>query len=405
MDSKVAADTTCHFLRVPLEIRHGIYRYLLLETSEASLDPSYDEKVFNEMMDQEKEERATADVGDAYEHSHNQPNPDGEGEVMHNHLNSDQHSPSWCDYPYTPPAIAKRSPREVAAEEKRIAECKRKFDEEYKVHRYPAILQTNRQIFKEASTFMYSSLVMEVRPSDVICSDVWKGIVASSDNIWRSCPLHIGVKNSIEGLKCKGSILGGTMDPHVFAKFEKIFFSADLNFDPEGERLWPTVFVDDKLHTSQEDEDSFTACLNGEGSNRPPVSDIFQQFVNVLVKSPYISHLDVSLGVEINAEFAIDSGDDFDAEEEEENPERAKLIDEDEERKLNMANKRVIELVLEAGVLNPLKQLENVKCLSLSFDVLPCNDVEFEPRPRHLKIIKDLKETVEDNFVVKHGAV
>lgn len=48
-----ASSAACHFLRVPLEIRHEIYRYLLLDPPAAFLDPSYDEKTFNEMMEDE----------------------------------------------------------------------------------------------------------------------------------------------------------------------------------------------------------------------------------------------------------------------------------------------------------------------------------------------------------------
>ena len=217
-----------------------------------------------------------------------------------------------------------------------------------------------------------------------------------SNKIWRSCPTH-------KATECK---LDGTMDPHVFTKFERIAFSADLNFDLEGEdgREWPTLFVDDKLRTSREDEECFTSYLKGEGSSFPPVSDIFQEFVNVLVKSPYISHLDVCLGVEIVAAFDMDSKEE-EEDEDGENIERADRIEECEARKENAATERGMELILEAGVLNPLKQLENVKRFSLSFDVLPCNDVEFEPKHKHLGIIRDLKETVEGNFLAKNGTV
>lgn len=403
MDSKLALSATCHFLCVPLEIRHGIYRYLLLDPPEASLDPGHDENIFIEIMQEEHEYKATGGANDFPEHSSNDPDPEGDGVVMHNHLIADEPNPPWETHPLPPPAIeeeefAKRSPTEVTAEEERIAGFKRKFEDEHKIHRYPAILQTNRQIHDEASTFLYSSLVMEVRPGDVISSNVWNGIVEPSAKIWHSSPTQ----------EYKGSNLSGTMEPHVFAKFERIAFSADLNFDLRGKagRVWPALFVDENLRTSREDEDSFIACLNGEGPSFIPVSDIFQQFVNVLEKSPYISHLDVCLGVEIVAAFDADSEEEEEeGDDDEENLERADLIEECEARKENAATKRGMELILEAGVLNPLKKLENVKYFSLSFDVLPCNDVEFEPKHKHLDIIRDLKETVEGNFLAKRGPV
>ena len=404
MDSKVDSDATCHFLRVPLEIRHEIYRYLLLDPAEASLDPSYDEKAFNEIMEDEHRYNLIFTANEVSEHSSSDPDPEGEGTVMYNHLIVDQPDPSWENHPFPPPPAiqdeGKRFPMQVSAEEKRVADWKRKFEDEYKVYRYPAIMQTSRQIYDEASTFMYSSLVMEVRPGYVMVSDVWKNIVEPSDKIWRSCPIHQAAESPVKGMGCKGVNLGGTMEPHVFAKFEKIAFSADLFLFSNvqgGGVSWPTLLVDDKFRTSLEDEDCLTARLKGQIDNRPPVSDIFQDFVNVLAKSPYISHLGVSLGVEIDAMYnpmydAI--SEDIDDHEEE-----------IEERKINIANSRVVELILDASVLNPLKQLENVKRFSLSFDELPCNGVEFEPKQKHLDIIKDLQKTVEDNFLAKYVPV
>lgn len=409
MDSKVAPNATCHFLRVPLEIRHEIYSYLLLDPPEASLDPTYNERVFNEMMEEVREFKTMDGANDVLEHSSNDPDTDteGEGTVMYNHLIVHQPDPLLEAQPLTPPDIneeefQKRFLAQVAAEEKRKVDWKRKFEHEHKIYRYPVILQTNRQIYNEASTFLYSSLVMEVRPGDVILSDVWKDIVEPTDKIWRSCPIHLAAKSPVKELNCRGANLGGTMEPHVFAKFEKIAFSVDLNFDarkPEaftvGERLWPMLSVDENFRTSRGEEEGFTACLNGDGTDRPPVSDIFQHFVNMLVKSPYISHLAVILGVDSEAAFEFNLEDD-DAREEE-------MIAEHRKRKMNIANKRVVELILEAGVLNPLKQLDNVKRFSLSFDELPYDGAEFEPKHKHLDIIKDLREKVEGNFLAKCG--
>ena len=175
MDSELALSTNCHFLRVPLEVRHAIYRYLLLDPPEASLDPSYDEKAFMTIMQDEQEDKAMDGANALSEHGENDPDPQGEGSVMHNHLVLNQPSPPWETNPFPSPAIneeecGKRSPAEITAGEERIAGFKRKFEDEYGIHRYPAILQINRQIHDEASTFLYSSLVMEVRPGDVIFS-------------------------------------------------------------------------------------------------------------------------------------------------------------------------------------------------------------------------------------------
>lgn len=97
---------------------------------------------------------------------------------MYTHLLVDQPDPPWETYPFSPPpaiqheVFGKRSAIKVSIKDKRVSEWKRNFEDEHKVYRYPAILQTNGQIYDEASTFLYSGLVMEVKPSEVIFSDV-----------------------------------------------------------------------------------------------------------------------------------------------------------------------------------------------------------------------------------------
>ncbi|KAF6236355.1 hypothetical protein HO173_005446 [Letharia columbiana] len=108
-DSKLAVNTTCHFLRVPAEIRLNIYRCLLLESPRASLDPSCPEKAFDAMtdriqqrstldalLDQYLEESGLIDEIESYD-------PEGEGSVMYNHLALNQSNPHW-EIP-SPPAI------------------------------------------------------------------------------------------------------------------------------------------------------------------------------------------------------------------------------------------------------------------------------------------------------------
>ncbi len=419
MDLKVAAVTTCHFLRLPPEIRLRIYRYLLLEPPRAFLDPCYQEKAFEALIaaqhkigafidengvDEDEHEdldsESSVNGNDSYKYSYNNPS----GAVMYNHLIVDQPDPP-CETPSSPPPVIDeglgRQSEKLIAERER----ERKFDEEYKVQRHTAILQTNKQIYTEASAFLYSSLVVEVRPGDVMFSDTWDGVVELGDKIWRSCPLQSGAKSPIERPEYKESNLGGTMEPHAFTKFERVSFVADLDFvDRESTNPWPTFFVDEDLHTRREDEASFVARLNGEDSERPPVSNIFQQLVDVLVKSPYISHLDVTLDVELGAEFDIDSEDDEGEDVDNEgNNEAFKEQNAKEEKQINVANQRATELVLEAGILNPLKQLSKVKCFGLSFALLPWNGIPFTPKSKHLDIIRDLKKTVEGNFVAKHG--
>ena len=74
------------------------------------------------------------------------------------------------------------------------------------------------------------------------------------------------------------------MDAHVFANFEWVSFNAKLYCINKDElALGPTLFVDEKFYTSRGDEATLLARLNGQGSDRPLVSNIIRQFVDVLV--------------------------------------------------------------------------------------------------------------------------
>lgn len=53
--------------------------------------------------------------------------------------------------------------------------------------------------------------------------------------------------------------------------------------------------------------------------------------------------------------------------------------------------RRASKLVLEAGVLSPLKWLPTVKRFGLSFASLRWNE-RFRPKPKHLEIVRDVNE-------------
>lgn len=392
-------DTTCHFLRVPPEIRLNIYRYLLFEPPRASLDPSYPEKAFNIMMDQKS---ACDNIDHSFVQENDDPNSDDGGTVMYNHLILDQ-PPPWWERRSPAPMVDEEEfeKTRVAQEQKSISERKQKFEDEYIVRRYPAILGTNRQIHNEASALLYSSIVMEVRPGDLIWSNAWGGIVELNNGVWRSFPWYSRAKSRFGHSK---PLAGGLMEPRTFAKFEKVSFVADLNFivkDDEPQGL--TFFVDDNFRTSREDDDNFVAYLNGKDSKRRPVSDIFGHFVEVLHRSPRINRLNVSISVKVDVAFDIDSEDEKDdgEEEEEEDSDGSETQDEKEDMKIIAANLRAIELVLEAGVLDPLKRISNAKSFGLSFALLQDHDKVFKTKPEHAEIIQGLKETIQGNFVAK----
>lgn len=347
------------------------------------------------LLDQFLEESSLIDEIESYY-------PEGQGSVMYNHLALNQSNPHW-EIP-SPPGIDEEELFQgagVAQDEDRMAERKRQFDEEPKVRRYPAILQTNHQINSQASALLDSNLAIEVGPGGVMFSDTWDCIVSLGDSVWHSCPAQLGIRISIERLEFGESDPGGTVDPQTFAKFDRISYNADLKFVDEDEaRLWPTILVDDNYHTSREDEATFTLLLSGAGSNGPLISNVLQHLVDALLPFPNVSQLDASLSVKVEPAFDID---DDEADGEEGNDEGAEGQDEKEERKMSVANERATELVLEVGVLIPLERLEKVGCLGSHSFLLQCEGSPFRRKSGLGKMVRELKGVVEGKFVARHG--
>ena len=364
MDLEVAVDTGFHFLRLPAEIRLDIYRYLFLGRKLVTLNPPWRERY--KIHDGED---GIVSINQYDRHHYLSIDPSNETYLNLNHL----------------PAVS--VPQVLTQHEDNLK----------RVKCHTAILRTNRQIYHEASALLYSTLVMQIKPGDVMFSDTWVDVVEPGKNIWRSFPRRPGVKNHpVEKVGYKRyNHLHGTMQPTSFAKFERIAFVVMLDFtalDNDFDIKWPRLVVDNEFHISREDERIFKACLNGEGRTHPPVTDIFRQFVDVLMKSSYISHLEISFGVMVNVGFDFGSEDS----EDEEDEDSRKRREQKEEWMLDCADESAAEFALEVGVLDPLKRLSNVRQLALSFTWR-------YPQPKVLQMARELKEVVEGNFVAKQG--
>ena len=74
----------------------------------------------------------------------------------------------------------------------------------------------------------------------------------------------------------------------------------------------------------------------------------------------------------------------------------------EDREKFEVVNKRASELLLDSGVLEPLKNLASVKIFAFDFALvgsMPKYEA-FEPQQKHIDIIKDLKAAVEHNWAV-----
>merc|ERR1712093_282047 len=176
-----AADGACYLLRIPKEIRLNIYRYLLLPTptSMISITP-----------------------GDAFEDDTDQSDSDSDDDMEGG-----------------------------GGEYITAAEANPFTAEDYEAYRkHPAILRTNRQIYSEAISMFHTEAILVVEPGDIFClsdnpQDLKFG--AAHQGVWRHNPL-LGFGREVNGTVVYDSpeIEGGLLEPHVFARFQKILFDA-----------------------------------------------------------------------------------------------------------------------------------------------------------------------------------
>ena len=102
------------------------------------------------------------------------------------------------------------------------------------MRRYPEILRTNRQIYSEASSMLYSELTVNLQSCDVLCMTVRKDIVKASEKVWRHNPLDgINTTNAIGQTVYSKPRLNGVMEPHVLARFKKFTFELCINWEAD----------------------------------------------------------------------------------------------------------------------------------------------------------------------------
>lgn len=312
----------------------------------------------------------------------------------------------------------------------------RKIDskKEKRIKRHLAILRTNRQIYDEASTLLHSKLMIEVEPGDALTEYSGSAIVVPSKKVWRHAPFPGPFSRNVNGEPVyEGPLLDGSLEPHVFARYETIRYFCE--FDLLVDNAAPRLYVDDDCSVRGADADELLSYLNtskgttrwvedplpnGRHDNglrdtlkdvaditisrvtviRPSiVTGIIQKFVDLLSSSLFVRHLEIVLDIGVgcssvseNTDFSDDSSDDEDPEQE------AK-----DDEKICVADQRATELLLESTVLNPLRSLSNVKTFTLTVDTLGRGDEVMKLGKKHLEIIGDLKEAIEKNCAVKHG--
>lgn len=302
------------------------------------------------------------------------------------------------------------------------------------VERHLAILRTSRLINNEASALLHSDLIIDIKPGDASPEVHGYINIKRPWHVWRHDPSKgLGSTNTSGQKEYKSRLLDGYLEPHVFARFEKVSYRAD--FSLAFHRHAPRIHINDDLSVRAEDAVKFVSYLtttkrttrwfedpiSGRSHHgrretlkdvagitissitvtEPSPADVVQKLVDLLSNSPFIRHLEVRFYVAFSAgpsfleDLSVNSDVDPDSEQEAENAKTTK--------KREAASLRVTELFLESGVLNCLRKLSNVKYFSLVYATTPDALEIIKLQRKHLKIIRDLKEAIEKNWMVKHG--
>ena len=364
-----------------LEIRRNIYRLLLLEPRSASLDPDHWAMTHGRFYD------LLTPYSDPSKPSTIYTEFAGISSSYRNNGWSDDDASGFDELgPIKPTASDQRN---IQVKWDRKQELLKEIADgmDAAKQRTPAILQTNRQIYNEASSVLYSELQLVVRPGDAL-TEVSEAFVKGSEDVWRHLPSEgFGRKNATGQTIYDTSEMKGAMEPHVFKRFQRVRYEAEFEYRETDSA--PHIFIDRESRISNREETRLITHLkSATACNLAPVQ-IVQEFVNLIKNSPRIEHLEVALGVQLEPDFG--SGD------ESWGPESDVHLDPKHEAKNELLNKRAYELLLEIGVFEPLKNLRNV--YYFDFDLAFVNHLPqrilFQPKQKHIDIIDDLKGTIE----------
>lgn len=243
--------------------------------------------------------------------------------------------------------------RDTCLSEKQVS---RKIDSQkgMRIKRHLAILRTNRQIYNEASTLLHSNLIIEIESGDAFTDEPGNAIVEPSKKVWRHAPLPRPSSTNVNGEPVyEGPFLDGSLEPHTFARFERIRYLGE--FDLDFENAAPRLYVDDNFRVRATDADGLLSYFktsksttrwfedplpdrrsdNGLRETLTDVADIsissvtvikpsivagiIQRFVDLLSSSLFVRHLEIFLNVEVGCSSlseTTDFSDDEDPEQE-----------------------------------------------------------------------------------------
>lgn len=230
---------------------------------------------------------------------------------------------------------------------------------------------------------MYSNLEVVLEPGDVVGFDHGTDIVETHKQIWRRSPLP----SKGEGAPSL-DVMDGPLEPYIFARFQKIGFRGEFNFNVSEPHNAPhrTLSVNRDLTVRSEYETDFASLL------RP--SSIMQNLAQILSMNTIIKRLNFSLTLGVEPDFDSDY-DDLDLDQANE------LID----RQCDVAFKRAYEIFIEAGMLHQLRELANVENFHFVVLIPYRSSGVLELQHKHAAKVREVKEMLERNCSAKQACL
>jgi len=259
-------------------------------------------------------------------------------------------------------------------------------DDEIKFERDFSILRTNRQIHSEASSLFYKEVIFKLEPGYIFpLVRKRRGMNLGRPNLtWKYNPLKGTGKTDEFGATIYDTPrLYGDLEPHIVAKIERICF--DAYFDDRGTG---------NLEMGNDDDEEYKRRFNTLIQS----STIFAHLAKILSNSPRITQLDIIIEVNMNLadEEDMDYWDD--------SSEMDAVVNEREPNIDSIGNTvswQATELLFELKVMDPLLKLSNVANCAIKFGVV--EELKGEPDTykhltKYLKLLHEMKETIESNF-------
>ncbi|KAA8563931.1 hypothetical protein EYC84_011937 [Monilinia fructicola] len=411
-------DLPSKFLSVPQEIRLEIYRYLLLPTEFVSIEPGYPKESHSDGTDDSSSNDSWTDEdsisfdGDNSDMEIAYDGPDGIdglGTLLWSIVEQQglrEQAEADPEFPSNPEAEsildeASQTPLPDATEIVNLEDGGRarrmtggkweteSDDSEMENYRmFPEILRVNKQIHQEASSVLFAEGTVVINVNDMLflTNKKLQYGMPYGDNPWRYDPLTSVAKRLPGGTIQYNTPpnLHGRMEPHIFAKFQKVLFDCTLEDDHTEDLRFYLDVNTWKLDREQVVE--FRQYLRS--------LTLVKDFVKLLSKSHVINKLTINVLVEITAGTKLDAmsikSDDEEAKDE---------LDAIQDRADMEANCRATEIFMDENMFKPLKYLKNVRKLEFGYgfeDYIP--PIKYVPDQVYQDMVRDMKVLVAKNF-------